>query len=71
MWATFLEPSMCLAEFTMLPCIQAHNGMEQLKANMREEHVLKLDWISSMFNLVRAFSALPRHSCLMAMTFQV
>lgn len=33
--------------------VQGHQSLEQLKGNMREEHVLKLDWISTIFNHVR------------------
>jgi len=36
---------------------QSHECVEKLKRNMREEHVLKLDWISTLFKHVSLSAA--------------
>lgn len=42
-------PSAIGARHTAIRYLQSHECIEKLKRNMREEHVLKLDWISTLF----------------------
>lgn len=42
-------PSAIGARHTAIRYLQSHECVEKLKRNMREEHVLKLDWISTLF----------------------
>ena len=45
-------PSAIGARHTAIRYLQSHECIEKLKRNMREEHVLKLDWISTLFKHV-------------------
>jgi len=45
-------PSAIGARHTAIRYLQSHECVEKLKRNMREEHVLKLDWISTLFKHV-------------------
>lgn len=47
-------PSAIGARHTAIRYLQMHECIEKLKRNMREEHVLKLDWISTLFKHVRS-----------------
>ncbi|KAL3143404.1 hypothetical protein ABBQ38_002227 [Trebouxia sp. C0009 RCD-2024] len=42
-------PSAIGSRHTAIRYLQSHECIEKLKRNMREEHVLKLDWISTLF----------------------
>ncbi len=42
--------------------MQAHEGIEQLKQNLKREHDLKVDWMTSVLANVRAkFTYWPMH----------
>ena len=45
-------PSAIGARHTAIRYLQSAECIEKLKRNMREEHVLKLDWISTLFKHV-------------------
>lgn len=49
-------PSAIGARHTAIRYLQMHECIEKLKRNMREEHVLKLDWISTLFKHVSLLS---------------
>lgn len=50
-------PSAIGARHTAIRYLQSHECVEKLKRNMREEHVLKLDWISTLFKHVSLSAA--------------
>ena len=52
-------PSAIGARHTAIRYLQSHECIEKLKRNMREEHVLKLDWISTLFKHVSFCLPLP------------
>ena len=45
-------PSAIGSRHTAIRYLQSHDCIDKLKRNMREEHVLKLDWISTLFKHV-------------------
>lgn len=66
-------PSAIGARHTAIRYLQSQDCIDKLKRNMREEHVLKLDWISTLFKHVShicrllflhkpSLTALPSHT---------
>ena len=47
----------------MLPVFQAHEGIEQLKLNLKKEHDLKVDWMTAIFAHVRRHRSLLLQFC--------
>lgn len=46
-------PSAIGARHSAIQFLKTQENIDRLKRNMREEHVLKLDWISTLFKHVR------------------
>ena len=53
-------PSALGARHTAIQFLKTQENIDRLKRNMKEEHVLKLDWISTLFKHVRL---LLRYGC--------
>lgn len=59
-------PSAIGARHTAIRYLQSHECIEKLKRNMREEHVLKLDWISTLFKHVSSNLPLLAAECILS-----
>ena len=63
-------PSTIGARHTAIQFLKTQENIDRLKRNMKEEHVLKLDWISTLFKHVRLLLGYgcpdsPHGACLM------
>ena len=61
-------PSAIGARHTAIRYLQMHECIEKLKRNMREEHVLKLDWISTLFKHVSLLCTPAAAECIFLQT---
>ena len=74
LWGRVLDPSflqmMVAAEMHVHAdlaclCAQASESLDKLRANLREEHILKMDWTSTLFRHVGLHSPAPPHPALL------
>ena len=42
-------PSPSFSRTTAIQSLRTHESMERLRANLKEEHILKMDWILTLF----------------------
>ena len=62
-------PSGIGARHTALQFLKTQENIDRLRRNLKEEHVLKLDWISTLFKHVRLLLRYAVQRALMALVF--